>query len=113
MYRASMPAINDKTVATGAKPRSVDWLINRDALRHARGDVTMLTNVFTGRPARALANRLAIEVGPLTDASPDFPLPMGGLAPFNFAEQATSNLVATTTLRLEASTHGPPKAALE
>jgi hypothetical protein len=43
MNRASMPAINDKTVATGAKPRSVDWLINRNALRHARGAVTVLT----------------------------------------------------------------------
>lgn len=40
----------------------------------------MLTNVFSGRPARALANRLAREVGPVADAAPDFPLPMGALA---------------------------------
>lgn len=36
----------------------------------------MLTNVFSGRPARALANRLALEVGPISDALPDFPLPI-------------------------------------
>jgi nitronate monooxygenase len=51
--------------------------LHRDALRHARGDATVLTNVFTGRPARVLVNRLALEVGPISDAPPDFPLPMG------------------------------------
>jgi nitronate monooxygenase len=39
----------------------------------------VLTNVFTGRPARVLVNRLAREVGPISDALPDFPLPMGEL----------------------------------
>ena len=41
----------------------------------------MLTNVFTGRPARVLANRLPRELGPITDAAPDFPLPLGATAP--------------------------------
>jgi hypothetical protein len=72
----------------------------------------MLTNVFTGRPARALANRLAIEVGPLTDASPDFPLPMGGLAPFNFAEQATSNLLQQRRLGWRPQLTGPQRLLL-
>ena len=50
-----------------------------DALRGARADATFLTNVFTGRPARILVNRLALEVGPIANALPDFPLPMGEL----------------------------------
>ena len=60
-------------------PEAATPLLHRDALRHARGDATQLTNVFTGRPARALVNRLALEVGPISDIAPDFPLPMGEL----------------------------------
>ncbi|HEX4172244.1 MAG TPA: nitronate monooxygenase family protein [Acetobacteraceae bacterium] len=72
-------------------PEAATPSLHRDALRHARGDATVLTNVFTGRPARALVNRLALEVGPITDASSDFPLPMGGLAPLRAkAEQRGS-----------------------
>jgi nitronate monooxygenase len=40
-----------------------------------------LTNVFTGRPARALSNRLTRELGPLHAVAPDFPTPMLALAP--------------------------------
>jgi nitronate monooxygenase len=54
---------------------------HRDALRHAHSDATCVTNVYTGKPARALSNRLTREIGPITDGLPDFPLPMGALAP--------------------------------
>jgi nitronate monooxygenase len=53
----------------------------RDALRQARADTTVLTDVFTGRPARALSNRLTRELGPLHGVTPDFPTPMLALAP--------------------------------
>lgn len=53
--------------------------LHREALRQAGDDETVLTNVFTGRPARAIANRFARELGPLAEAAPDFPLPMGEL----------------------------------
>jgi nitronate monooxygenase len=53
----------------------------RDALRQARADTTVVTDVFTGRPARALANRLTRELGPLHGVIPDFPTPMLALAP--------------------------------
>ena len=52
----------------------------REALRNARVNQTVVTNVFSGRSARALVNRLAAEIGPWSDAAPDFPLPMGELA---------------------------------
>jgi Nitronate monooxygenase len=73
-------------------PEAATTFPYRDALRHARDDATVVTNVFTGRPARALANRLALEVGPISDALPDFPLPMGELAPLRSkAEQQASS----------------------
>lgn len=52
----------------------------RGALQRVGADATVLTNVFTGRPARALADRLTRELGPLAGAMPDFPIPMAALA---------------------------------
>jgi nitronate monooxygenase len=73
-------------------PEAATPSLHRDALRQARGDATLLTNVFTGRPARVLASRLALEVGPISDAPPDFPLPMGELLPLRAkAEQQGSS----------------------
>jgi len=73
-------------------PEAATPQLHRDALRHARTDGTFVTNVFTGRPARVLVNRLPLEVGPISDAPPDFPLPMGELASLRAkAEQQGSN----------------------
>ena len=60
-------------------PEAATSPLHRDALRQARDDETLLTNVFTGRPARVIATRFPRELGPLSDAAPDFPLPMGEL----------------------------------
>jgi nitronate monooxygenase len=54
---------------------------HRDALRHARDDGTALTNVFTGRPARGILNRVMREIGPLSSAAPAFPTAGAALAP--------------------------------
>ena len=56
-------------------------------------DATFVTNVFTGRPARALSNRFALEIGPILDSLPDFPLPMEALAPLraNAEQQGSSD----------------------
>ena len=56
-------------------------------LRNARLNQTVVTNVFSGRPARVLVNRLAAEIGPWSDAAPDFPLPMGELSPLRAAAE--------------------------
>jgi nitronate monooxygenase len=61
-------------------PEAATSELHRGALRHAHSDATFVTNVFTGRPARAISNRLALEIGPILDALPDFPLPIGALA---------------------------------
>jgi nitronate monooxygenase len=60
-------------------PEAATPPLYRDALRHARGDATLMTNVFSGRPGRILVNRLALSLGPILDAPLDFPLPMGEL----------------------------------
>ncbi len=62
--------------------------LHRRALRSARDDGTALTNLFTGRPARGLVNRLMREVGPLSPEAPAFPLAGGALAPLKAAAEA-------------------------
>jgi nitronate monooxygenase len=62
-------------------PEAATSELYRDALRHAHSDGTFVANVFTGRPARLLSNRFALEIGPIRNDLPDFPLPMGALAP--------------------------------
>jgi nitronate monooxygenase len=44
-------------------PEAVLPSVHRDALHHAADEDTRLTTVFTGRPARALRNRLIDEMG--------------------------------------------------
>src|SRR5262245_47032501 len=53
----------------------------RRALKDAKDNETAITNVFTGRPARAIVNRFMREVGPMSDAVPEFPVAVGPLAP--------------------------------
>jgi nitronate monooxygenase len=61
---------------------------HRAALRAARADSTVLTNVFSGRPARALINRATRELGPMSGIVPEFPLASGALAPLHAKAQA-------------------------
>ncbi|UEM24836.1 nitronate monooxygenase (plasmid) [Skermanella mucosa] len=55
--------------------------MHREALKTAAADDTVVTNVFTGRPARGIVNRIIAEVGPLSPHAPDFPLAGGALVP--------------------------------
>ena len=56
---------------------------HRAALRAARDDSTVVTNVFSGRPARGLVNRAIRGLGPISDIVPEFPLASGALAPLD------------------------------
>jgi len=72
-------------------PEAATPPLHRRALQKAGADGTVLTDVFTGRPARALLNRLAREIGPISVAAPEFPLPIAALAPLRTkAEQQGS-----------------------
>src|SRR5262249_18601576 len=55
--------------------------LHRQALRGAKDNETAITNVFTGRPARAIVNRFMREVGPMSEVAPEFPLAAATLAP--------------------------------
>jgi nitronate monooxygenase len=62
-------------------PESKITTIHRQALRKSKDNETVVTNVFTGRPARGIVNRLIREVGPISDDAPEFPLAAAGLLP--------------------------------
>ncbi len=61
--------------------------MHRAALGAASDSDTALTNVFSGRPARGIVNRLIREVGPMSDAAPAFPHAAGAVAPLRAAAE--------------------------
>lgn len=69
-------------------PESKILAPHRAALKAAHDDGTVLTNVMTGRPARGFINRAIRELGPISDAAPEFPLAAGALAPLHAKAQA-------------------------
>jgi nitronate monooxygenase len=46
----------------------------RQAVMAARPEQTLITNIFTGRPARVLETRIVEELGPIARNVPPFPL---------------------------------------
>ncbi|MGI4778719.1 MAG: NAD(P)H-dependent flavin oxidoreductase [Janthinobacterium lividum] len=54
-------------------PEATTSGLHRAALKSGRAAHTVLTNLFTGRPARSIRNRLIAELGPIGD-TPAFPL---------------------------------------
>ncbi len=62
--------------------------LHKAALGQAAERPTALTNVFTGRPARSLMNRVMREAGPLSDVAPAFPTAGGALAPLKAKAEA-------------------------
>jgi len=62
--------------------------VHRDALASARATHTALTNVFTGRPARSIVNRLIAELGPISPEAPAFPLAATALMPLRSKAEA-------------------------
>jgi nitronate monooxygenase len=62
-------------------PESTTSGVHRAALGADAGRHTALTNVFTGRPARGIVNRLMRELGPMNDAAPAFPRAALAIAP--------------------------------
>jgi nitronate monooxygenase len=54
--------------------------VYRTALKSEDAQHTALTNVFTGRPARAIVNRIIRELGPMSTAAPEFPLALSAAA---------------------------------
>lgn len=61
---------------------------HREALRSARDNGTVVTNVITGRPARGFVNRLIREVGPMSVDAPAFPLAANAVQPLRSKAEA-------------------------
>ena len=55
--------------------------LHRAALKSEAARVTALTNLFTGRPARGIVNRIMRELGPMSPLAPAFPLAAAAIAP--------------------------------
>lgn len=78
---------------------------HRRALDSAPASDTALTNLFTGRPARGINNRIMRELGPMSPLAPRFPLAGGALMPLRAIRDPQgnsdfSNLWAGQALRL-------------
>ena len=69
-------------------PEADTSALHRAALGAEGMPLTALTNVFTGRPARGIVNRVMRELGPLCDAAPAFPLAAVAMAPLRAAAEA-------------------------
>ncbi len=64
---------------------------HRRALATAGDRETALTNIFTGRPARGIVNRIMREIGPISPLAPEFPLAGGAVAPLRSAPGAAGS----------------------
>lgn len=62
-------------------PEATTSAVHRAALKSAAARTTALTNLFTGRPARGIVNRVMRELGPLSPLAPAFPLAAAAMAP--------------------------------
>lgn len=65
--------------------------LHRAALASPRAAHTALTNVFTGRPARGIVNHAIRAFGPLTTATPEFPLATAAATPLRQAAEAAGS----------------------
>jgi nitronate monooxygenase len=62
-------------------PESTTSAVHRAALKTETARHTALTNLFSGRPARGIVNRVMREIGPMSPAAPEFPLASSAIAP--------------------------------
>jgi nitronate monooxygenase len=62
-------------------PEATTSPVHRAALAKPSARHTALTNLFTGRPARGIVNRIMRELGPLSAAVPAFPFATSAITP--------------------------------
>ena len=69
-------------------PEATTSAVHRKALQSDAARETALTNLFTGRPARGIVNRLMRELGPINGVAPAFPLATAAIAPLRAKAEA-------------------------
>ena len=62
-------------------PEATTSSVHRAALKSDDARITALTNLFSGRPARGIVNRLMREIGPMNFTAPAFPLASMAITP--------------------------------
>lgn len=72
-------------------PEATISAIHRAALKSDAARHTALTNIFTGRPARGIFNRVMKALGPINPAAPEFPLATSAIAPLRAKAEAQSS----------------------
>ncbi len=69
-------------------PEATISAVHRTALKSEATRHTALTNLFTGRPARGIVNRVMRELGPMSSAAPAFPLATSAIVPLRAKAEA-------------------------
>jgi len=69
-------------------PEATTSAVHRAALKSEAARNTALTNLFTGRPARGIVNRVMRELGPINAAAPAFPLATSAITPLRGKAEA-------------------------
>jgi nitronate monooxygenase len=62
-------------------PEATTSPAHRAALKSQAARHTAVTNIFSGRPARGIVNRLIRELGPINNSAPAFPLAAPAITP--------------------------------
>jgi nitronate monooxygenase len=62
-------------------PEATTSKVHREALQSVDASTTAITNIFTGRPARGIVNRIMREIGPINAWAPSFPLAFAAILP--------------------------------
>lgn len=91
----AMMALGAEAVQVGTTfllcPEAKTTPLHRAALASDDARHTALTNVFTGRPARSIVNRLIREVGPMTSSAPPFPSAASAVSALRQAAEPAGN----------------------
>ena len=69
-------------------PEATTSAVHRAALKGLGARHTALTNLFTGRPARGIVNRVIREMGAINSSAPAFPLATAAIAPLRAKAEA-------------------------
>ena len=72
-------------------PEATTSPLHRAALKSESARHTALTNVFTGRPARSIMNRIMRELGPMSPVAPEFPLAASAIGPLRAKAEAQAS----------------------
>ena len=91
-------------------PEATTSAVHRAALKSETARHTAITNLFSGRPARGIVNRVMNEVGPISSAAPAFPLAAAAMAPLRARAESRGSPGAVRTPA--AAGRSPPPSSL-